>query len=834
MIKQLFKTIVLAALVFVATNLYAGSYKGKIIEKSADQDLYNVRVLIVELGRSTKTDYSGEFEFENIPDGDYTLRIEGGGIQKAEKKITVKGATIAPSDIIVMLKSYEVEALEVYSSSKRMEKLTQAPSAISLVTRSDVEKATYHGQLGKTFEHLPGVDVVQSGMNDFNVNTRGFNNSINRRVLVMIDGIDPSTPLLNLMEWNSMATNLGDVERIEVVRGPGSALYGMNAYNGVINITTQAPKDVLGSRVSFTGGEYETFRTDARHAAEVTDNLFLKVNAGYSTQRQQWVNSREFGYNGQSIDGGVLEYPGLAPDRPGARPGFQTIDSSYTIADMIEDNKNAFNYFGSARLDYYLNEDDVVTLEGGYSNYGNEYYVNQTGRILIDEVEKPFFRAAYNSTNWNIQGHWIRRFSPVTQVVMNAAATSGEQSDLIHGEAQWNDIFLDDKLQVVAGISHEYQNVNTSVVGSLPLLNPDNIEYQFTGIYGQVEYELLENLDLIVATRFDMATNDLFDPQLSPKAGLVWEPMNNQTFRFTVNRSFLRPSYPEFFRISPGGAPVFNLDSVDQAIAAEYGVDALGLEDVTNVWNYGNQNIDVESAVSYELGYKGIIDEDLFITTDLYYNIRSNFISNPLPGLVTDIYNPANSYGNAEADQALRDYMISRDPNFGARNYQGLANNPNDGSIDVIIAPDNIAQVNEYGIEIGVNYYLTDELLLKGNYSYLGFDVSQDEGTEANRILPNTSPHRVNLGFLYDEKEGEFPFHFGADFRGVQGFRWIAGFFEGHVPEYWVLNLNGGVDITDNIQLGVNVFNALDRHHYQIFGGTYLERYTTASVIFNF
>jgi outer membrane receptor for ferrienterochelin and colicin len=143
----------------------------------------------------------------------------------------------------------EVEAVKaqdivVYGASRRKQKLTEAPAAVNVITPTELERGSIHGQLGKVLEHQPGIDVVQSGANDFNINTRGFNNSINRRVLVLIDGRDPSTPLLNLQEWNSLATTLSDVQQIEVVRGPGSALFGTNAYNGVINITTFAPRDV--------------------------------------------------------------------------------------------------------------------------------------------------------------------------------------------------------------------------------------------------------------------------------------------------------------------------------------------------------------------------------------------------------------------------------------------------------------------------------------------------------------------------------------------------------------------------------------------------------------
>ncbi|MGA1435725.1 MAG: TonB-dependent receptor plug domain-containing protein, partial [Candidatus Kapaibacteriota bacterium] len=310
--------------------------------------------------------------------------------------------------------------ITVFGASRRQQKITEAPAAVSVVMPAELARANSHGQIAKTIEGIQGVDVVQSGMNDFNVNMRGFNNSINRRVLVLRDGRAPSTPLLNLVEWNSFQTNMGDVASIEVVRGPGSALYGSNAYNGVINITSSAPKDIQGTRVSLTGGQFNTFRGDIRHAGGI-GSLFYKFNAGYSTQSQSWVNSRD------TTKGGTLEYPGLARDVTGNRAGVGNITS---IDSLINANRNATNMFGSARFDYELTNDQRLTAEMGFSRYGGEYFVNQTGRILINDVEKPFVRLAYNSSNFNVQAHWNRRNTITPQIVMNAAASSAERSDV--------------------------------------------------------------------------------------------------------------------------------------------------------------------------------------------------------------------------------------------------------------------------------------------------------------------------------------------------------------------------------------------------------------------
>lgn len=717
-------------------------------------------------------------------------------------------------------KNYKLNEINVYGASKRLQKITEAPAAVSVVPKEELDKGTTHGQLVKTLEHYPGIDVVQSGMNDFNVNTRGFNNSINRRVLVLLDGRDPSTPLINLMEWNSLQTNLADVSKIEVVRGPGSALYGANAYNGVINIISNSPREVLGTRASVTGGQYGTLRGDIRHSMKITDDLFFKANIGYSTQDQDWIKSRDIT---DTVHGG-LEYAGLAPDVRGNRQGVGNIQN---IDSLINANRKATNVFGTARFDYVLDkENSVLVGEVGYSRYGGEYFVNQTGRILIPDVEKPFARIAYNSNHINVQAHYNRRNTLVPQIVMNAAATSGERSDVYVVDAQWNDSYLDKKLKLVLGASHDYEHVVTAVAGSAPLLSPDDVHHNFSGFYGQLEYELASNLQFIAAARLDRST--LTSTQFSPKAALVWTPIENQTFRLTVNRSFLRPSFADKWRRSPAGAPIStikgqSLAAIDSTIASNYGVNKLGLSSLS-LWNVGNPELDVETAMSYELGYKGVIDKDWYITADLYLNKRTNFISNPNGGLAPSVYTPVR-YNNKQADSALS-------ATLGAALYDRLSIDPQTGKIASIVAPANIASTTEYGFELAVNYYLTDELTVNMNYSYLGFNVD-DNKVVANKIQPNTSANRINLGAAYSNKTASMPWDVELQARGVDGYKWAAGFYEGYVPGYWVVNFNAAIRPTKEVKLSVNIFNLLDHKHYEIFGGTYLQRYATANLTLN-
>ncbi len=823
--RNIVSSLVIMLAVVATVSAQSGNITGKVSGKdSSVASVVTVRIKDQKL--RTTTNIQGVYTLSVVRPGEQAIIFSGQGYKETSKKVTVKEGETVTLDMVLEELDVRMSEVTVYGAARRMQKITDAPAAVSVVLPSEIERANSHGQLAKTLDNFPGVDVVQSGMNDFNVNTRGFNNSINRRVLVLLDGRDMSTPLLNLVEWNSFQTTLSDVNKIEVVRGPGSALFGANAYNGVINISSNAPRDVIGTRLSVTGGQYETFRGNIRHAGEISDNLSYKVAANYSRQKQAWVSSRDT--ISSHANSGSLEYPGLAPDVIDGRNRRAGVDSIGNIATLIAENDIAESISGTARVDYSLSSDEVITAEIGASRYGGEYFVNTTGRILINDVEKPYARLAYNSKNWSVQGNWSRRNAMSPHIVMNATATSSERSDVGVVDAQWNDSFVDEKLRLILGASHEYQHVNTSTVGASPLLSPDNLHNNFTGVYGQFEYKLLDNLQLIGAARFDRST--FVESQFSPKGGIVYTPIQDHTFRLTVNRSFLRPSYGDKFRrsIIGGLQPTANLAIVDSIVFAQTGVDLNFAPGVPQILFLGNPNIGVETAMSYEFGYKGIITKDLFVTVDAYWNRRTNFISQALGGLAKDYYTPIRS-GNAQADSIVRDFFNKELAKTNAGSYDrygGLSLDVQTGRPAFSISPTNIGLINEYGVELGVNYYVTNNLLASANFASLSYDIVENK-VAAQKIVPNTSPVRVNLGLQYEEKG---MYDVGVNIHGAKGFEWVAGLVQGSVPEYWVVNLNAGYNFTKDLRLGVNVFNLLDRKHYQIFGGTILRRYATAEV----
>jgi iron complex outermembrane receptor protein len=810
---------VFIALAVVAIGvLEAGTISGNVNDAITGKPLAGIRIAVKGTNNVTRTNDNGEFSINNLRPGNYVVAASGPGWITEERTSTVADDVIGVVRFLLRSTARNANEVIVYGASRRPQKLTDAPAAVGVVTPLDAERMAPTGQIARTMERMPGVDVVMSGANDFNVNTRGFNNSINRRTLVLIDGRDPSTPLINLNEWNSMSAIMDDVAGIDVVRGPGSALYGQNAYNGVVNIRTSAPRDVLGTKVTLAAGEWETYRSSVRHAGLFGD-LAYKFTFGASTQYNYGVVPRLT----------EAEYPALTPALAGA--------NAFDKRPLSDAARRPYQIGGTMRFDYDLHDDQTVLFEGGYTASGNEMYVNQTGRLLVQRVEKPFVRVAYTSPSFTVQGLWQRRNTPdeLQQLVYNANARSLERSDVMGVDAQYN-TQLAEGIRVIAGAQYDYQDVSSPTdsagvfLPDMTLISPTRVTAIFAGVYGHLEVKATDNITLVGSARIDHSR--LFPTQVSPKLAVVFEPSNGHTLRLTLNRAFLRPSYTELFRRSPFGGPA-NLAAaeavVDSVLDARFGAGVrsnLGLSQPAARFNLGNPNLQPEKALSFELGYRGAVTNDLWVSADVYYNRRTDLISAPLAGITPGVYAPVRSNsGNAEADRVADSVLQAQ---IGVAPFNQLS--MYEGRPTLVIAPNNVAAVDEYGAELTATYAISNELTVTAAYAYFDFSIASNEAA-AQKIVPNTSRHRANIDVNYAVPSS---FDAGVNVRWVNAFTWLAGAFEGTVPTYTVVNLQAGYFLTPTLRLGVNVFNALDNAHIQIFGGTILRRQASVSASYTF
>src|SRR3989454_10004944 len=162
----------------------------------------------------------------------------------------------ASSADLTHLSLEELMNVEVTSVSRRAEKLSAAPAAVSVLTADDLRRSGVTS-IPEAVRLVPGMEVARVDAHNWAISARGFNDLFANKLLVLLDGRSVYTPLFLGVYWDVQDTLLEDLERIEVIRGPGATLWGANAVNGVINIITKPARDTQGALLSAGGGDQE-------------------------------------------------------------------------------------------------------------------------------------------------------------------------------------------------------------------------------------------------------------------------------------------------------------------------------------------------------------------------------------------------------------------------------------------------------------------------------------------------------------------------------------------------------------------------------------------------
>jgi iron complex outermembrane receptor protein len=197
------------------------------------------------------------------------------------------GAALAPSlasavDVAALdikrLTLEELADIEVYSASRRLESVQGVASAVYILTNDDIRRS-HVTSIPEALRLVPGVQVARLNADRWAVSIRGFNSSSANKLLVLIDGRSVYDPLFSGTFWQSQDVMLEDVDRIEVIRGPGGALWGANAVNGVINIITRHARDTQGGLVAAGGGTEERAFGSARYGWKMGSDHYARVYA---------------------------------------------------------------------------------------------------------------------------------------------------------------------------------------------------------------------------------------------------------------------------------------------------------------------------------------------------------------------------------------------------------------------------------------------------------------------------------------------------------------------------------------------------------------------------
>ena len=750
-----------------------------------------VTVQIVEIHKAEVTDADGRYVIADITPGRYTVLFTAGERSVAEPAVVIQAGSPTVLEKRVEWELAFAETITVNGVSRRHERIVDAPAAATSLGRVEIEREASHGQLPRALAFSPGVELTQASLHDFNLNVRGFNSVFNRRILTLVDGRDPSIPgLAGAQEWGSMVAPLDDAERIEFVRGPGAALYGAGAFNGILLVTSKAPKDSLGGKVRFTVGELATQRYEIRHAGDLGNGWFYKGVGGFQRSKDFTVSRV-----------GSVEYaPGVLPTEAVPPP----LDHYQSVS-------------GTVRVDKYFSRARAMTVETGLSHFEGTTNVSDLGRVQQTDVLRPWFRVNLNSPRWNVLASTSWR-SADDQAVLSSGGLIFLDSSNTSIEAQGNAQFAAGRGRIVGGVSFGRQVADSSNPQGQHTIYAEKKDEERGAVYGQVDYDVTSALKGVFSLRWDDST--LHDPQISPRAALVFTAAPGQTLRFSYNHAFKSPTLSELFVHVPVAPPV-DLSALERALAPVLGGVALGYESIP-LLGVGNESLTVEEINSLEFGYNGVIGNRLFLTASYYRNNLENFTTTLLPQLGTSFGRLNPNYGpyappsqlSAAASSVVLAALQTAIPTL----YPIMSNDADGSPIFVAISNRNYGKVDTQGVELGLYYSVAPGWMWTMSYNHFAFDVKED--VPDSPLIPNAPANQFSTGVSY----AGAPLDVAVRFRWVDDFPWAAGIFSGHVESYGIVDLNLGRQINQRWGLALDVANLLDNDHYEVFGGDLLGR----------
>lgn len=696
-----------------------GRLTGKVLDKTNGQAMAGATVVIKGTIIGGSTDANGEFSIPNAPAGRQTVVASFVGYGAAEQTVNIpENGSVAVNFSLTETVTMTDEI--IVSASRRPEKITEAPATVSVISSRDLDMSPSFNP-GELASKLQGVEFVRTGVNGVGINARGFNNAFNAKILAMTDGRNSMMAGGSGLPAGIMNTVIKeDIERIEVVLGPNSALYGPNAHNGVVNTLTKDPRRYQGTTFVLNAGNQSVFSARLRHAMTLGSKLAFKVTGEYTTGRDfefrdsvyvgngsfygpvRAVPERVKTFNFQHLRGEAALYYSLT------KTSDLIVSYGGSVNDFLSVNNVGRNQIDDWKFSYlqarYVSPKLYATLYYTWTNVGNSYgitpytrdYTNRTSSLITDPAN-PLFAAAGRLAPDQAEAFGKRlgnRFK--------------EQSGRLNGEVQYNESWPKIGLNLVASASYQedYPNTfGTSLADSdKPGDKGQNLVRitQFGGAV-QLEERLPAGFRVVAGVRLD--NHSVFGNLFAPKVGLV-KTVPGGSARLTYGRAYAAPiilfQYANVFGLVFG-----NGEGVRYAPNGSNPADA-GAVKVTDP-------LKPEEIGTWEAGYKGTIGKKLFVDVNGYYSQSKNFLSPAITvggralsvGSIaipaTNLFAPGAVTGNVLSGAAFSTYF-----NYG--------------------------DVASYGVDLGINYFLTKDIVWGVRYSYFNSDITKNNiKNDANR-----------------------------------------------------------------------------------------------------
>ncbi|MFC1562151.1 TonB-dependent receptor domain-containing protein [candidate division KSB1 bacterium] len=506
--------------------------KGQVTDHASGEPLIGANIVLIspESGAQVYGAASGQdgiYEVTNIRAGSYIVQISYVGYESRRfEDISLSSGQTLELDVTLIPTVLEAEPVEV-SAFRRSINLLESAS-ISIIDTTQLQSIR---PLTPT-EHitgLAGVDVAKTGIGQSSVAIRGFNDLFSGSMLLLVDNRIGRVPSIRFNAYNFIPTSNEDIERIEIVRGPVSALYGPNSANGVMHIVTKSPFGSEGYVVNFGFGQNRIVSTDFRFAGSRNNKIGYKITGSY-------------------MQGEDFESRDAYEDSIRVR----LIESGSTISgEFIPDNPDAYNIgvrdflfeklAATAQLNYRLNDDVGFVINGGYNHAKNI----ELTKIGASQVVR--WRYGYGQARMNYKGLSVNAFLNLSDSGDSFLLRDGrsliDKSRLSAYQVQ-HTATLGDRQKFTYGLDAMYTRPVTAA--SLHGVYEEDDDIDEFGYYIQSESEIFSMLKLILSGRIDYNSR-LSAPITSPRSSIIFRPDNDNSFRLTFSRAFSTPLSEHLF-----------------------------------------------------------------------------------------------------------------------------------------------------------------------------------------------------------------------------------------------------------------------------------------------
>jgi iron complex outermembrane receptor protein len=568
----------------------------------------------------------------------------------------------------------ELSQIEVTTPSKEPQEAFRTPVAIYVITGEDIKRSGATS-IPEALRLAPGVEVARIDANKWSIGIRGFGSRFSRGVLVLIDGRTVYSTLLAGTYWEVQDTYMDDIDRIEVIRGPGGTIWGPNAVNGVINIITKSTKDTRGMLASAGGGNEDQGFANFRYGGGDGTNL------NYRFYGKAFTRGPEYHPDGASFD-----------DWRASQGGF--------------------------RMDWEPNGRDSLTLQG-------DLYIEEAGeRVTATSYTPPYSQnidANADLSGGNVLARWNRKISDGDDIQLQAYYDRTNRHEPNFGELRntfdidfLQRLRLPARQQISWGLEGRFSLAdNLPVVSGLQFLPAKRTDELFSA-FAQDEINVVDNrLSLILGTKL-LRTN-FTGIEAEPSARLLWTPTSNQTIWVAFTHAVRTPSdAEEDFLLSgyqhnlPNGVPFF----------------AAFLP---------NKGFQPEQLNGLELGYRRLIGPKLYVDVAAFYNHYHNLFDEEITGqpYFTDNPEPLHLLLPAQFGNGLRGETVGgevapewRPTSFwrlrGSYSYLNMHIEKSAGSLDLGSAPGINGSSPRHEVGIQSSFDLSKALQFDVDFRYIG------------------------------------------------------------------------------------------------------------------